>query len=134
MTRGQLVYLRTRFESGEPIQALATEADLSVGALQQRWSRADLTGRVVTHSCHRLRSARRIAGLTQTEAAALIGTSERTYRRVESGQIIPPPGRMILWMELLEEKSDPSLPPVARLASRGGVTPDGSLPMQPARS
>ena len=102
MTRGELVYLRTRFESGEPLQRIASEVELTGAALLQRWSRAELTARAVPHAHRHIRRARCRAGLTQAQAAMRVGTSERTFRRVEAGQIVPAPGRIQTWLDCLE--------------------------------
>ena len=102
MTRGELVYLRTRFESGEALQTLATEVELSGPALLQRWARAELTSRAVAHAHRHLAGARRRAGLTQAQAARRVGVGERTWRRAELGQVLLAPGRIQTWLDVLE--------------------------------
>ena len=99
MTLGQLSHLRSRYEAGEPLEALSAEAACSDNALQQRWSRLALTGRVVPRAGGHLRRAREAAGLSQARAAQRVGVSERTWRRAELGEVLPAPGQVAAWID-----------------------------------
>jgi DNA-binding transcriptional regulator YiaG len=47
---------------------------------------------------HAVRGARRVAGLTQTEAADIVGASMRAWQQWESGERAMPPGLFELFM------------------------------------
>lgn len=64
-----------------------------------------MTRRAVARGHHHLRELRRRRRLTQREAAACVGISERTWRRYEQGQNLLAPGQLEVWVQRLEERN-----------------------------